>query len=417
MILSSVIITALLSSFALTPLASAFAPEQGFTFNDPYGTPAEQYKILKDMNDGLRNAPKGSTVRIAMYSGGVESFNDAVIKAHQRGVNVKIVTSGHSASWSYWPKIKKALGSDTKSRSFAISCPVACFSTKAGTYQHSKFLTFSQTGTAKQVVMVSSANQTSAQAEQGWNNMYTIVGNEGQYRAFYRYFDAMSASASINDNVDYYRRATSGPFTATLSPSQSYRTHPYIQILDNVKCQAKGSYGYKGRTTIRLAMSIWNPSQQKVADKLVTLANQGCRVQVLGSARGMSDGIKKALSKKTKVPIELRTASDDVNGDGTYDKYVHDKALAISGGYGRTQIKAVWTGSFNLSRNAFRYNNDVMLKIQSARAWQSYTDHFLVMMQRSKPMPKVTSSSRVIDGNSMSAGNQELDEAQLYPEG
>lgn len=410
MISAAVLSLALVVSLVAPAPAQAYTPEQGFTFNNPYGSPTQQYSILKKMNDGLRNAPKGSTVRIAMYSGGVESFNDAVIKAHQRGVNVKVVTSGHSTSWSYWPKIRKALGGNTKSRSYAISCPVSCFSTKEKTYQHAKFMTFSQTGTAKQVVMVSSANQTSAQAEIGWNNLYTIVGNSGQYTGFYRYFEAMAASANVNDNIDYNKRVTSGPFTATLTPSIPPRSHPYNLILNNVKCQAKGSYGYKGRTTIRVGMSIWNPSLKSVAEKLSRLSNEGCIVQVIGSERGMADSVKKILFKKTKVPVQLHTAS--VN-----NKYIHDKAIAISGGYGNSQTKAVWTGSFNLSRNAWRYNNDVILKIQSGRAWGQYVDHFMFMMKYTKKMPPVSASSRTTDGQAASSGDVELTEEMLYPQG
>lgn len=420
--LSSYLFVSIVTSFAMVfssfAPAAAYAPENGFSFNDPTGTTAQQYSILNKMNQALNNAPKGSTVRIAMYSGGVESFNQAVKNAHNRGVNVRIVSSAHSSGWTHWPKLTAALGTNTASRSFAVTCEVGCFSTKSGSYQHAKFLTFSQTGTAKQVVMVTSANQTSAQAETGWNNMYSFSGDSTQYRAYYTYFDRMVASAAKKDTIDYYRTSTSSGLSSVFMPSISSRTHPYSAILNKVNCSAASGYGYNGKTTVRVAMSIWSEALKGIAEKLVQLDNAGCTVEAIISAHGVHSTVQSILTKSTKYGgIEVRNASQDANKDGKLDRYLHDKAIAISGGFGSSQTKTVWIGSMNLSTNGFRANNEILVKINNASAWQDFTEHYVKVERYSPVMRSSASSSRLMTGSSVETSPVPgLNEKDVFPE-
>ena len=378
-----------------TSHAAGATPTAGLTFNNVAGTHDQQYAITYKITRAIDSAPAGSTIRMALFSGNVASFGDSVVAAHKRGVNVRMVIDGHSATSDLWKRLSKELGTNTSYKSFATVCAHGCFDTHASTYQHSKFYTFSQAGSAKSVVMVSSGNPTSTQAEAGWNNMYTIVENATMYKSFYSYFDAMAQSASKADNVDYYRSASSGVYTSILSPSQSSKDpNYYSSVLDNIHCNAASGYGLGGKTVVRVIMSLWNASRIDDAKRLIQLDNAGCYVQVIISAHGVSEDVQKILKQNTKNGgIELRNASRDLDGNGSIDRYSHEKVVMVSGNYnGNTSSKIIWVGSHNFTYNAFRGNNDVILRIASSNAYDTMSAHFDFMR---KYAPRMKTSAAV----------------------
>lgn len=394
---------------------SAYAPTSEFTFNNPYGSSTEQYAITDQMNQGLQNAPAGSTVRIAMFSNDTKSYTDAVIDAYNRGVHVQVVTSGHSTSSDYWKRFAETLGTDKTQKSFATACDGGCFTSRNSSYQHAKFLVFSQTGTAKQVVMVASANPTLSQAERGFNNMYTMIGNTSMYTAFAKYFDSMAASSSDNKVEDGYKVHSSGDLSAIFLPSVKSRSHPYKLILDKVSCKAKGDYGRDNKTIVRVGMSQWNEANSGLAKTLVALAKKGCVVEVIISGHGVSAATQRELLKGVGVRnYQLYNASRDVNGDRKIDYYIHDKAISVNGGFGSSQTFSTWVGSMNLTTSGFKSNNEVILKIQGKSAWQKYTDHFQEVKKNSVPMTSVFSIKP--DDEQRVAARQSTDIETLNPD-
>src|SRR5690349_20682838 len=163
---------------ALTASASAtgYTPHTGATFNKPTGTQAEQYAIMDQLMASVDAAPKGSAIRMAMYSISIQDFSDKLIAAHQRGVNVQLLMDDHSLG-DQWLSLVNELGTDTQAKSFAVTCHHSCLAESDISYMHAKFYMFSTTGSAKKVVTVSSANPTNSQAKTGWNNAYTMVGD------------------------------------------------------------------------------------------------------------------------------------------------------------------------------------------------------------------------------------------------
>lgn len=378
--LYSLVVAAVIMLGALLPApitAAASTPVTGFTYNNSRGSRAEQYAIVNYIQSGIDNAPKGSYIRIALYSAGIPEFTQSIVNAHKRGVNVRVVVSGHSSGWNYYTALKNELGTDNKQKSFVMVCALGCFSTTPGSSPHAKIYTFSQTGSAKNVTMITSSNPTSAQAEKGFNNLYTIVGDSGMYNAQISYVEAMAKSAPVADNIDYYRSITSGIYTSVQSPSIKDRAYYYNQVFDNISCKAAKGYGYNGRTTVRIGMAGWSGSRLSYAKKIHNLAEKGCRVEAIISAHGTDEDVQKELLRPVRGgSISVRNMSKDINGDGQIDQYLHDKAVAVSGGYNGRQSKIVWTGSHNFTYSAFKTNNDVILKINSASAWSSYVNHF-----------------------------------------
>ena len=80
---------------AAAPAPDNYTPRPGALFNKPIGTRAEQYRLFTHINRAINSARAGSVIRIAVFSFSDGRTADNLIKAHRRGVHVKLgVTVG-----------------------------------------------------------------------------------------------------------------------------------------------------------------------------------------------------------------------------------------------------------------------------------------------------------------------------------
>src|ERR1044072_9080262 len=77
--------------FGAGEASAAFAPRPGPIFNDPESSHARQYAIVRQIEDNIGAAPKGSVIRVAVFSMDLDEVADALIAAHERGVHVKVL--------------------------------------------------------------------------------------------------------------------------------------------------------------------------------------------------------------------------------------------------------------------------------------------------------------------------------------
>ncbi len=123
------------------------------------------------------------------------------------------------------------------------------------------------------------------------------------------------------------------------------RNHNVIRLLDKVKCTgARGDAGKNGKTVIRVSQAVFNGRPgSAIAGKLRRLKKDGCNIKLVY-------GVLNKNSRSLLEDIPSRTILEDTNGDGFVDRYVHMKALTISGHYGRNrQAHVVYQGSANFS--------------------------------------------------------------------
>ncbi len=396
-------VAAKLSRPSFTPTATVF--------NNPQksASKAEQYKIINYINKAINSTTKGATIRISMYSMDIKSSADAIINAHKRGVNVRFVTDDHAASSVQMKRVKEALAKQAiKGQSSLFkACDYGCTSDytyndgeneKRRAFNHAKFITFSSTSKTsdadtKLVTMITSSNLTATQAENGWNNLTTIVGDKTSYNFLAEKFDVM---AKDKNQKNPYDEATSGKYKLYFFPRLEQKQNDedsdtIMGILNNIRCSgvAKG-YGYSDgktrRTTIRIAMYQWTQTRDYLAEKLWQLNNDGCDVQVVISKGETDDEIVRKLTRPTKSKrgaIEVRNA--DKSGE-----FVHHKYLLINGKYlDDTSAKIVFTGSPNLTRVALRYNNELMVRITSDSIFDSYAGNFNKIFKVSKTLKYV----------------------------
>ncbi len=383
------------------PVPSTYSPKVGPLFNDPSGSHAQQYALNTYLVRAIDNTPAGATIRMSLYSGSIDSFKDALIAAHDRGVNVRLIMDGHGSVFDWWRGLVTALGSDRTSSSFATVCRYSCFDTRHSTLQHSKLYLFSATGIAQRVSVVGSGNPTTAQAEIGWNDLFAMVNNQPMYDAFVEFFDAMVASAATADEVNYYRVVDGGSARAIISPAQYFSVKDYYgEVLNNIHCKAAPGYGVKGKTKVTVAMGLWSKSRVRNAKRLWQLDQAGCVVEAIVSSHDLDSDVKAWLRKPTRHGgISFRAASVDFGRNGTIDRYLHEKIVMVSGGYAR-QLNATLTfmGSHNFTYNAMRGNNDIILRHTDKATYDQLIKHVLRLRQRTTVVSHTR--GRVVAGTS-----------------
>ncbi|MDN3355145.1 phospholipase D-like domain-containing protein [Actinomadura sp. DC4] len=352
--------------------SAAFAPRSGPLFNDPESTHSRQYAIVQQIEDNIAAAPKGSVIRVAVYSMDLDAVADALIAAHRRGVYVKVLMDQHAEN-DLWHRLVAELGGkvSTKSASsYAVLCYGGCvahhYSGGApAAWLHAKYYLFS--GGGKPTVTLTSANPTAVQAEVTWNNSYTVVGNSGLYNAYVKHFTDMSKGAAGTHKAGYYWTYGSNP-KAYYWPKASGASDTIDGMLKLITC----STAYP--TQVRIAMYQWSDNRLTLAKRLKTMASKGCKITVIYTKDEVSSGVRTTLAGSK---IDVRDSTHGTTADGYAAYYTHDKYLLINGRYnGASGQKIVMTGSANYTANALYHNDETDMKLTGSSAYDAYLANF-----------------------------------------
>ncbi|MFF0741041.1 phospholipase D-like domain-containing protein [Streptomyces sp. NPDC004111] len=368
------------------PEAAAAAVTTTATFNDPAGDSAAQSRIRDHVKGLIEGAPAGATITAGLYSFTDTQVSGALADAKKRGVNVKIVIDNASTGdGGQYDTLKTALGTDQSKGSFVTNCGVnrGCIGSRElvagsgdGSINHNKFWLFSETGGTKNVVVQASANMTSLQRTDLFNNAVTIV-DAGLYGIYQKYF-ADLATRQVNN--DYYQTPSSGAYKTYFFPrkeaagkkwNDDASTDTVSLILGNVDCAAG--------TEVRVAANLF--SRREVAEKLVSMKTAGCKVLLAGDGgTSMSEDVTKILSGKLTERVECAEARPGKNPVGLHSKYV-----LVNGSYeGKTGRKLVFTGSHNYSYAALRANDETLLKIDNAALYDQFKENHVKIMSYCK---------------------------------
>lgn len=360
---------ALLSAFLMPsalPVAAAEVPiSTGAIFNDPKGSTTEKNAVKNHIISAINETQSGRLIRTALYALNDSDYADSLISAHQRNVMVRVVLDAKYASSSASQKLISGLGTDKSKDSWVHMCTNggACIAPSGnGAINHNKFFTFSRigdAGAAEDVVIQTSANQTSLNTEKYWNNAYTITGNTPLYEAYRDYFMDLAAMVK-NDN--YFTSGKVGTEKYYFFPQKSGDI--VVSLLDNVSCT--------GGTTVRVAALALH--RDDVALKLKSLANQGCSVRIVF---GESNDVDK-LSGHANIQIRQLKTSDGY--------LVHSKYFLVDGNYaGHAGTKWTFTGSHNLDLSSLRENDEALLRLEGATPHDAYRANFESMFAQASP--------------------------------
>jgi phosphatidylserine/phosphatidylglycerophosphate/cardiolipin synthase-like enzyme len=352
---------------------SKWHPRPGVRFNEPRD-PEKSHKINRYIRNAIANTPKGESMKLVTWNFSNQLFVNDIIAAHKRGVSVRLIMANgladdQSRTRGYYWQVKRALEKGNKKRpgylkSWARTCKNSCRG-KEG-IQHGKWFMFSRTGGRNMVVMSTSANLTDAAAYNQWNDLLTVQGRQVTYDAYLTVFKQMSRDRQVKPAFKTFDdRNYDGWFFPQMG---KLRNHNVIRMLNKVKCKgARGDAGKNGTTVIRVSQAVFNGRPgSAIAGKLRGLKKDGCNVKLIY-------GVLNKNSRKLLENIPSRTILEDTNGDGFVDRYIHMKALTVSGHYGRNrQAHVVYQGSANFSGMATLSDEQGFI-INSQKLEESYS--------------------------------------------
>jgi phosphatidylserine/phosphatidylglycerophosphate/cardiolipin synthase-like enzyme len=329
-------------------------------FNIPSGSAQQQNAIGHHVNELAAGAPRGALIRVAVYQFTSATFAQTLVDAGKRGVHVQLVIDASSRSSAAYRRVAKALGTSRKRSSWVTACTKGCI---GDTIMHNKFYLFSRSGSARDVVVQASANLTTSNRVNAWNNAFTI-SDRGLYRGYGRYFSALAAR---RHHASYYHVTRSGRVTAYTFPraGSTTRSDTLYELLGHVGC-ARGT---------AVHVTTFSLTRTRVAQRLWSLAHQGCDVRIIYTNLGTR---ARRLLTRAGGPQLLNSHYrylDPETGEPV-QAYVHSKYVAIAGTYSGHQRRLVITGSPNYTVPGLRHNDETMLAIDDPGMYAAYQANF-----------------------------------------
>ncbi len=425
------------------PPAAAYEPAEGGIFNipRPWGTAAQKFKLVTHVEraieetPGPSNADPNPTILISTYLLDRAPSVDALIGACRRGVSVRVILDADIDNRNS-KRLIAALNADnvpdadgdgvgdedpesgpcgralpglarrapdtrplTKrevlesvqvptedsvtwgtDRSYAKKCNGSCRG--RGGNMHSKFFAFSTTGTAKNVVMVSSSNLNLGGAALGWNDLYTMKNRPASYEGYRRIHREMTEDSKAGDGKVEIK---DGPYTSRFFPMRNAkkRNDPTLEDLNRIGCRSSF-----GRTKILVSMFYWKGTRgDYLATKLLNLARAGCQVSVIYGAPSVA--IAERLRKAAKARrITLYDSRWDFNDDGYNEIRTHAKYVLVKGRIGRdASAYEVMTGSQNWVAGSLSRGDESTLNISLRSAYQDYVKNWNQIRNHSRRLP------------------------------
>jgi phosphatidylserine/phosphatidylglycerophosphate/cardiolipin synthase-like enzyme len=376
-----------------------YTPTTGVRFNHPL-RPKLKRRINTHVLKTIQAVPKGAKIRALSWNVRSAPYRRALINAHRRGVSVRILMSRAVASRQApnqdYGILRRELRKGNKKRPKAMkswmrSCKASCRGPSG--IAHAKWYIFSDAGKADWVVMSGSANLTEVAANNQWNDLYTVVGNRRLYGHFNHVFrqaakDRPAKPAFLEFPMRNRSSAWFLPYRGRGADGD-----PVMKVLRPVKCAGANHHsGIRGHTAIRIAQTaILDERGQEIAKRLKYLHNHGCNIRLVYTVLGPDVG--KILRRDGgHGPVPMRQIAQDFDDDGSFDRYLHMKAMSISGHYGRsTSTHLVYNGSQNWTAVSFA-SDEAGFTINSDGLERKYGNWVNVLFENPPPNPNPRSA-------------------------
>ena len=366
-------------------------------FNDPHLAKGH-YQIERRVINTIKHTPKGSTIRIAIYSLDRIPVSQALVAAHRRGVKVQMLLNDHWENRAV-KILRDEVGKNPRKGSFVYKCRQSCRGA-ANEFNnlHSKFYLFSQAGRSEDVVAVGSANMTRNAAIHQWNDLYFTSGDHELFRQFVGLFNDMRKDYDTRQEPFAFCGTPVGPacddsvdkHTAVAFPRVSRpKDDLVVHLLDRVQCLTPDPVtGKVTRTRLALSMHTMRGNRGNyLAEAIRKKWAQGCNVRVTYGLIGYhTKGAIAAPTERGRIPLRS-TGMDydlddnfDLNNDGIddliLDYYSHQKYLVIQGTFnGVPDTSMVLTGSVNWS-SLSTANDEVWFTVRGAVVAKKYLRNF-----------------------------------------
>lgn len=372
-----------------------------------HGTSAQQFSFTEQVKCVVDATPRGQTVWITIYSYEIPSVVDALIKAHRRGVNIRVTSWGERAGFPQTRRLMATLGRNPRARSYAIACVGSCLAggirppisllvtdqqksaaARALGIQHAKGIAVSmaygrvrgRTVPVRFISFVGSANFSYGNTSGSWNTTQQIVGDPRIYAGLASY---ISATRWDRPHAKFpTARSVNGVYELHFYPGNP-KDDPVLNALKNAVCKYGPNKRY--RTQIRISAYKWTLAMDRYRRELKKLRKKGCVIGVV-TVTHKRDG-QKAVSvaplrsaitpRLVKAGVVVYDSTRDVNRDGYIDLQTHDKSITVRGrikGQASPYLSVV--GGRNWTEGGMSRNSELMLvsrtKQTSDALWVSW---------------------------------------------
>lgn len=317
---------------------------------------------IEDLLVGLIDrAVAGSRIRVAVYAFTRGRVTEALVRASQRGVDVRVILDGLVRATVDDPNDGTGVTEAASlivglGRSRVTICRApgsACLG--VGIMHHKTYLFSDVGGGSRNVVVQASHNLTEGQMHRH-NNAVIIRGDSQLFAGYERTFEQQRRDVVQSD---YYRTADGNfPARAYFFPRPSGDTA--VSVIDNVSCT--------GGARIRVAMAFFTNARLEVARALARRQRAGCDVQaVIGddSIRVGRTVLRTLRDNGVRVTLYPRRA-------GNWG--LHSKYLLIDAGYAGSTAhrRLVFTGSHNWTGSALRENDETILRVDDGAVFDGF---------------------------------------------
>ena len=342
-----------------------WVPSQGVTFNDPMSR--RNRAIMGKVVKSIKATKKRESIRIATWNLDDRPAVTELIRARKRGVRVQVVVSGVVDNPNY-TRLARALNRNKKDKSFAVQCNGACRSNRK--IMHSKVFLFSRVRHVENISMFGSANLTTPAGNRQWNDMVTTYDRR-VYNYLSKVFGEYARDKAVRNPFDVHKV---GKFRITLFPVGN--RNPVLEELRKIRCTGvtRGA-GSNGRTVIRIAVAGWFDAYGgQIAERLRTMWDNGCNIKIITTLAGR--GVNQIMKDpRGRGPVPMRELSIDRNGDEIPERYLHMKAMSVSGVYKKdSSANLIFTGSPNWSARAQRSEEIWVRMIDQRRLANRYAN-------------------------------------------
>lgn len=349
----------------IDPMPTTRPPRFEAVFSQRPGNNRGDTTVEDRLVEMIGRALPGSRVRVAVYTftcrpeapaGTCSPVADALLAAHRRGVDVRLVVDGdaHQPERSAVPGLVRGLG-----RARVTSCDApgtACLGT--GIMHHKTFLFSALDDGSRSVVVQGSHNLTTAQLRRH-NNLVIVRGDSALFAAYERTF-ADQRRDIVRAN---YYRIDDGNFGTRVYFFPRTTGDTAASIVHNVNCSGGGR--------IRVAMAFFTNARLAVAQALAARQRAGCTVEVVAGNDEIAIG-RDVLSTLRGAGVAV-TLYPRRSGWALHSKYMLIDARYAGSSAPR---RLVFTGSHNWTGPALRYNDETLLRVDNAAVYDAFLADF-----------------------------------------
>ncbi len=292
----------------------------------------------------------------------------------QRGQGIPLLTAKQTRQSLSEPTGRQVTwGADG---SYVMRCSGSCRGAPDAN-MHSKIYAMSNSGTARNVVMVSSSNLNGGGAKLGWNDLVVMKDRPATFEFLVRMHWLMTAQRPAGPEL---LELTDGPYTTRIFPLKGGKDRdPLLKDLGKIKCSSAF-----GPTSLHIQQFWWNGRRGNYLwDKIRNLARAGCKVHIIIGAVDRRLGRTIRDARRAGL-VDFWDSRIDTDEDGYVNTRTHMKSIAVRGTYGTNRrYRGVWTGTANWSDGSLARGDENTVNIQSARLWRRYVQYWATVRNHS----------------------------------